>query len=166
MKIFDALNLKIDHFLSANGILMNQKKKITEFEKQLSEFIQELLINLGASITLEAAIKMTILSQSNDERLMHLLRQSNNAIEGLNLFAKECDQKEVWRLVRLVNQLHLTGSSTSLFALEKFHDELWQQKLVFMRKKSEIITVQLTFLLMLSLISVIIVVISPIMLML
>ena len=166
MRIFDDLNLKIERFLSSKGILMNQKKKKSEFEKHLSEFIQEFLINLGAGITLEAAIKMTILSQSNDDRLMHLLKQSNNAIEGLNLYAKELEQKEIWRLVRLINQLHLTGSSTSLFALEKFHDELWQQKLVLMRKKSEIITVQLTFLLMLSLISVIIVVISPIMLML
>ena len=88
MKIFDDLNLKIDHFLSSKGLLMNQKKKVTAFEKHLSEFIQELLINLGAGITLESAIKMTILSQSNDDRLLHLLKQSNNSIEGLNLYAK------------------------------------------------------------------------------
>jgi hypothetical protein len=142
------------------------KKKVTllPFEAELSHFIQEFLINYGAGMTLEKALKLTLSTQCRDELLIRQLAVSSNTIQALNHYATLQDRKEVWRFVRLINQFHITGSLSTIAALEKYHDELWQMKLIRVRKKSESVTIQLTFLLMLSLISVIIVVLTPIIL--
>lgn len=154
----------IDHGLVNIG-LKKPSVHLTAFEKNLSSFIQEFLINYSAGVTLEHALKMTIESSCTDEVLVKSVKVYPSVIEALNQFALKVDRKEVWRFVRLVNQKETTGSETTLFALEKLHDELWQQKLIGAKKKSEQISIQLTFLLMLSLISVIITVIAPIVMM-
>ena len=126
IKKLETLNQKLDAFLVSKGVRFNQKKAISIFERDLSVFIQEFLINYGSGITLDQALKMTLQSQNTDERLLQLIHQNSSTIDALNRFASEQDRKEIWRLVRLINQLHMTGSVTSLFALEKYHDELWQ----------------------------------------
>jgi len=163
MKYFDTLNQKVDEVLLKFGFFKH-KTTISIFERELSIFIQEFLINYEAGVTLDRALRLTANSQCKDLEFIRQLNISNNAIDGINHFAALQDRKEVWRFTRLVNQIQLTGSHSALEALSKYHDELWQSKLSLARKKSEIVTIQLTFLLMLSLISVIIVVITPIML--
>lgn len=140
------------------------KKKVTilPFEAELSHFIQEFLINYGAGITLEKALRLTLSTQCRDDLLHRQIAVSSSAVQALNQYATLQDRKEIWRFVRLINQFHITGSLSTIAALEKYHDELWQMKLIRVRKKSESVTIQLTFLLMLSLISVIIVVLTPI----
>ncbi len=140
------------------------KKKVTilPFEAELSHFIQEFLINYGAGITLEKALRLTLSTQCRDDLLHRQITVSSSAVQALNQYATLQDRKEIWRFVRLINQFHITGSLSTIAALEKYHDELWQMKLIRVRKKSESVTIQLTFLLMLSLISVIIVVLTPI----
>ncbi len=142
--------------------LIKKKVAISSFEVELSHFIQEFLITYGAGITLDKALRLTLTSQSHDSLLNKQLAVSSNAVQGLNQYATLQDRKEIWRFVRLINQFQITGSQSTIAALEKYHDELWQMKLIRVRKKSESITIQLTFLLMLSLISVIIVVLTPI----
>lgn len=159
------LNEKLDQYLIHLG-LKQPKKKVSHFEKELPVFIQEFLINYGAGITLERSLKLTFNAHRTDELLEKQLGINTSAIEALNKFATQQDRKEVWRFVKLINQLHLTGAITSITALEKYHEELWQNKLTNARMKSEKISILLTFLLMLSLISVIMVVLTPVMLML
>jgi len=139
-----------------------RKVVISPFEAELSHFIQEFLINYGAGITLDKALRLTFTTHCRDALLSKQLSGSSSAVQALNQYATHQDRKEIWRFVRLINQFHITGSLSTISALEKYHDELWQMKLVRVRKKSESVTIQLTFLLMLSLISVIIVVLTPI----
>ena len=165
MKVFDTLNLKIENWLISKK-LYYPKKEMPYFEKHLGDFIQEFLLSHGAGMSLDKALKVTVNTQCKDDLLNKEISICSNAIEAFNRYAIASERKEVWRFVRLINQLHLTGSKSSLEALERYHDELWLAKLSNAKKKSEKITIQLTFLLMLSLISVIIVVIAPIMMML
>lgn len=158
------LNESLDQRLVRLGI-KKPSVQLTAFEKNLSDFIQEFLINYSSGVTLEYALKMTIESQGTDDVLMQHVKVYPSVIEALNHFAATIDRKEIWRFVRLVNQKEVTGSNVTLSALEKYHDELWQNKLVGAKKKSERISIGLTFLLMLSLISVIITVIAPIIMM-
>lgn len=163
-KKLEQLNSKLDSALIKTGLKQN-KIKITYFEKELAILIQEFLITYGAGITLERSLKLTLKSHCKDEDLIKLMGVNASAIEAINRFATHQDRKEIWRFVRLINQIHTTGASTSVSALEKYHDELWQNKLTQARMKSETVTIQLTFLLMLSLISVIMVVLTPVILM-
>ena len=165
MKYFDNLNRQLDEQLMKLGFF-KRKTVVSPFESELSVFIQEFLINYEAGITLDKALRLTATTQCRDYQFNRQLNLSNNAIEAINQFAALQDRKEVWRFTRLINQIHMTGSHSALDALSRYHDELWQSKLTQVRKKSEIVTIQLTFLLMLSLISVIIVVLTPIMLIL
>ena len=165
MKLFDALNYKIDSHLQRMGILAKHKS-IGSFEADMPVFIQEFLITYGAGITLERALSLTLSTQCKDLDLLSEISEGCTTLESLNQYAIKQDNKEIWRFVRLLNQFHITGATSTVSALEKFHDELWNQRLVKARKKSEQVSLQLTFLLMLSLISVIIVVLAPIMMIL
>lgn len=165
MKKLEVLNEKIDHWLHVHHITLKRPKP-PPFENELSQIIQSFIINYGCGMTLEQALAITLSNGSSDPSLLKHLQISPHAIEGINRYALAVENKEIWRFVRLINQLHLTGSTITRIALEKYHDELWENKLSEVRKKSEKVSVQLTFLLMLSLISVIIVVITPIILLL
>ena len=163
MRLFDEYNRIIEEKLHAYGIRPADKRDCT-FEKELHNMLQEFLIAFGAGLTLDQALRSTLEKVNNDQTLIRLLNASTTAIEALNDYALLIDRKEVWRFVRLVNQYQITGSTTTIQAIERLHDELWQNKLLAIRKKSEVVTVQLTFLLMLSLISVIVVSITPVIL--
>jgi|GEM_PF-1006963 len=166
--LIDTVNCKIDSkrnkYLAwfERAGLYKKKVAILPFEAELPHFIQEFLINYGAGVTLDKALMLTLNTQCRDTQLMKQLTITSNAVQALNQYATVQDRKEIWRFVRLINQFHITGSQSTIAALEKYHDELWQMKLLRVRKKSETITIQLTFLLMLSLISVIVVVLTPI----
>lgn len=164
-RLLDSANHNIDTWIGKCG-LYKKKIAISPFEAELSHFIQEFLINYGAGITLDKALKLTLTTQCHDAQLNKQLAVSNSAVQALNQYATLKDRKEIWRFVRLINQFHITGSQSTIVALEKYHDELWQMKLLSVRKKSESVTIQLTFLLMLSLISVIIVVLTPVIMLL
>ncbi len=170
--IIKKANVKIDSKLNTlfgwldKVGLYKKKVAIMPFEAELPHFIQEFLINYGAGITLDKALRLTFTTQCHDALLSKQLTSSSSAVQALNQYATLQDRKEIWRFVRLINQFHITGSLSTIAALEKYHDELWQMKLIRVRKKSELVTIQLTFLLMLSLISVIIVVVTPIIMLL
>ncbi len=161
MQKIESKRAKCLTWLDKAGIY-KKKAIILPFEAELSHFIQEFLINYGAGITLEKALRLTLSTQCCDDMLHRQIAVSSSAVQALNQYATLQDRKEIWRFVRLINQFHITGSLSTIAALEKYHDELWQMKLIRVRKKSESVTIQLTFLLMLSLISVIIVVLTPI----
>jgi hypothetical protein len=163
MKRFDQLNGKIDDFLIKKKI---KKKPQTDFEKHLHLFIQSFLLNLGCDMTLEDALKRSILYSSDDEQMIRVLKVHQNSVDALNQYAIACDSQSLWRFSRLVNQCYHTGGTQLYASLERFHDELWTEKLSEVKRHSEKVSVQLTFLLTLSLISVIIVVVAPIMRML
>jgi len=84
---------------------------------------------------------------------------------GLNKIAQNADDSTMWRLVQLLNQFHTTGSRSAIDALEYFYKELWDKKQTLIKNKSERISMLLTFILMLSFISVITVISAPILLM-
>lgn len=162
LKQLDELNQKLENWLYAKK-LIRPKKIVPYFESHMGDYIQEFLLNHGSGMPLEKALRKT---RTKDAILLKELSVCQNAVEAFNRFAVLVERKEVWRFVRLINQLHYSGSKSSLEALERFHDELWHSKLSRAKKKSEKISVQLTFLLMFSLISVIIVVIAPVMMIL
>ncbi|OJV64616.1 MAG: hypothetical protein BGO41_13510 [Clostridiales bacterium 38-18] len=136
------------------------------FDKHLPSLIQEFIITYETGVSLENALKQAFETFNMDEVFNAQKKISTNYIELFNHYAFKRDDKEIWRFTRLISQLKKTGSQTAATALEKFHDELWQNLSVNAKLKSEKVTIQLTFILMLSLISVITVVITPILLIL
>jgi hypothetical protein len=159
----ESMNARLDVWLIEFGV---KKRPILPFEQKLHVFIQSFLLNLSCDMTLEEAMRRSIYHSSNNERLMHHLTINQNAIVALNQYAIEIDFPALWRFSRLVNQCYITGGTHLYSTLERFHDELWTQKFSDIKKHSERVSVQLTFLLTLSLISVIIVVMAPVMQML
>lgn len=156
-------NDKLDLLLISVHI---KKIKPHPFKVELASFIQEILLNMTCDMTIESAIKGAILGNKdnpNFETLNLKISKQISAINALNLFALECNFHELWKLSRLINQNFITGSDSTYAALERFHDELWAQKLQNVRILSEKASLYLTFLLMLSLFSVIMVVVAPIM---
>lgn len=142
-----------------------KKKEPHPFEHVLPEFIQEILLNMSCDMTIEKALRLAIQSNASQHSYMslneYLIKQASS-IQALNLFSVECNSHEIWKLSRLVNQNYLTGSENTYTALERYHDELWQNKLQLVKIKSEKVGIYLTFLLMLSLLSIIVVIVSPI----
>lgn len=162
---------KIENYLKPyndklNALLHLKRIKQNPFITILPEFIQEILLNMTCDMTIEKAVRVAISgNQSNPlyEELNQLQHKHASSVYAVNRFAVVCNHNDLWKLSRLINQNFLTGSEMTYMALEKFHEELWQKKLQAVKMKSEKVSVYLTFLLMLSLISIIIVVIAPIM---
>ncbi|GAU78995.1 hypothetical protein [Fusibacter sp. 3D3] len=156
-------NAKLDAFLYTHKL---KKIKPHPFSMELPSFIQEIILNMTCDMTIESAVKGAIMSNkdnANFDALMLKIGKQISAINALNLFALECNFHDLWKLSRLINQNFLTGSDNTYAALERFHDELWDKKLQNVRIASERASLYLTFVLMLSLFSVIVVVITPIM---
>ena len=128
--------------------------------------IQEFIITYETGVSLENSLKQAFETFTLDETFNLYKKIETNYTDLFNRYAFARDDKEIWRFTRLISQLKITGSQTAATALEKFHDELWSNLSVNAKIKSEKVTVLLTFILMLSLISVITVVITPILLIL
>ncbi|MBF4691851.1 hypothetical protein [Fusibacter ferrireducens] len=156
-------NKKVDAFLYMHKL---KKLKPHPFAVELPSFIQEIILNMTCDMTIESAVKGAIINNSenpNFEALNLKIEKQISAINALNMFALECNFHDLWKLSRLINQNFLTGSVNTYSAMERFHDELWDQKLQNVKTASERASLYLTFVLMLSLFSVIVVVVTPIM---
>lgn len=159
MRYIRNLNLKIDNHLFKAKL---KRKPKSDFEKNQTDFLQSLLLNLNSGMTLEEALKYSIRSAEYAPQLLQQANLRQSAILGLNHFSVIESSDQVWRMTRLINQTHKTGNSNLVYALNKLYEELWMEKTSEFKKKSERVSIQLTFLLMLSLISVIAIVVSPI----
>lgn len=156
-----ALNIKIDNFLIKAKV---KRRPLSDFENNQTDFLQSLLLNLNSGMTLEEALQSAIKSAHYAPELIHQTHLRQSAISGLNHFSFIEASDKVWKMTRLINQTHKTGNSNLVYALNKLYEELWIEKTSEFKKKSEKVSIQLTFLLMLSLISVIAIVVSPIIL--
>lgn len=159
MRTLKELNSKIDSFLIQANL---KRKPKSDFEKNQTDFLQSLLLNLNSGMTLEEALQFAIKSAHYAPELLQQAQLRQSAIFGLNHFSVIESSDQVWRMTRLINQSHKTGNSNLVYTLNKLYEELWMEKTSEFKKKSEKVSIQLTFLLMLSLISVIIIVVSPI----
>ncbi len=156
---------EINKYIDAQLIKVNLKRKpLSDFEKNQTDFLQLLLLNLNSGMTLEEALQSAIQSAHYAPELMHQSQLRQSAISGLNHFSRIEASDKVWRMTRLINQTHKTGNLNLVYSINKLYEELWMEKTSDFKKKSEKVSLQLTFLLMLSLISVIIIVVSPIIL--
>lgn len=127
------------------------KPKISSLE--IAGMIQSILVNLKTGSTLNKALQDLI-----------DLSGEVTAIAATNKMAMELQDKNFWRFTRLLNQYHKNGSESTFVALQKYHDELWLEHSSYIKKKAEESTIKLTLLLMLSLISIVAVIMTPVML--
>jgi hypothetical protein len=163
VKRLEKFNTIIDERL----VRLNLKKKTRPvLEQNLTQFVQTLLMNINGGLILEKALQKTIDATSVCKDLQTAMHMHQSAVVGFNHYAATLGSDSISRLARLINQAHQTGSRTLEDSLEKMYESIWTEQINRFRKKSEKVSIQLTFLLMLSLISVIVVVISPILLIL
>lgn len=161
MKCLDRFNKLIDQKLVEMKLI---KKPKPIMETTLSQFVQILLMNLNSGMILEKALHDTIDAIPDLNDLKTAMHMHQSAVIGFNHYAASLESDSVSRLSRTITQAHLTGSLSLEQSLEKMYETLWHEKINAFKKKSEKVSIQLTFLLMLSLISVIVVVVSPIIL--
>lgn len=138
-----------------------QEKKRKESElssSKLSEIILVLLLSLKSGTTLDESIKYAIPAT--------FLNSGLQGIESVRRAAKLLNDKEFYRLTMLLNQYHKNGSESTFQALQKFYDELCFHQTAEIKKKAEQATIKLTLLLMLSLLSVILMIMAPVIMML
>lgn len=146
-----------------NNIRQIFKKKLNQQtaginSTQLSEIILVLLLSLKSGSTLDQSIKNAIPARFQSVGLQ--------GIESIQRTAKYLNSKDFYRLTMLLNQYHKNGSESTFQALQKFHDELCFHQTAEIKKRAEQATVKLTLLLMLSLISIILMIMAPVMIML
>lgn len=159
------LNDVIDHYLIQYHL---KKKPIHPLVDEIPTLLQALIMNLKCGSTLETSIRTIIQSQEHHHAYSDIIKfsdQEGSALLGLNKIAQIADDSALWRLVQLLNQYHTTGSRSAIDALEYFYKEIWDKKETAIKNKSERISMLLTFILMLSFISVITVISAPILLM-
>jgi len=145
-----------------------KKKPIHPLVDDIPKILQALIMNLKCGSTLETSIRSILQSQASHHAYEDVIKysdQEGSALLGLNKIAQNADDSTMWRLVQLLNQFHTTGSRSAIDALEYFYKELWDKKQTLIKNKSERISMLLTFILMLSFISVITVISAPILLM-
>lgn len=160
IKTLKAYNDALDNWLIK--IKIKSKPKST-FEIELIDFVQILSLNLNCGKLLEESLKESITS-SSDPTLLAIFKSEPRAILAFNLFVNQNPSEWGQRLNRSINRTHITGSTHILLLVDKILEDLYRIKMQDFLKKSEKISIALTFLLMLSLISVIVVVIAPIIL--
>lgn len=154
-------NELLDDFVRRIGL---KKKAPCELTVLLPQLIQSLILNIHSGLTLENAIQLAIKNINLPEDLKRQIHVHQSGVLGLTFYAQIVNDEKIWRLIRLLEIGHKTGGINLSFALEKYNDTLWSERLTELKKESEKISIQLTFLLMLSLISIIVIAISPIIL--
>ncbi|MDK2866063.1 MAG: hypothetical protein PWP51_2041 [Clostridiales bacterium] len=160
----DDANQRLDQFLIAKHI---KKRPISPFVAVLPQFLQELVLNLNCGVTLETAIKAIISAHETSEAFEPLIskyKSRHNGLAAFNEMASEADHHIIWRVAQMLNQFHITGSQMTVQSLDYLYKELWQFRHTQAKMKSERISAIMTFLLMLSFISVVIVIVAPILL--
>nr|WP_281415066.1 type II secretion system F family protein [Fusibacter paucivorans] len=144
-----------------------KKKPISPFVTVLPQFLQELVLNLNCGVTLETAIKAIIGAHEDSEAFEPLItkyKSRQNGLAAFNEMASDADHQIIWRVAQMLNQFHITGSQMTVQSLDYLYKELWQFRHTQAKMKSERISTMMTFLLMLSFISVVIVIVAPILL--
>lgn len=141
-----------------NKLFQFKKTGIMSTSVDLIKTIQILLVNLEAGCPLEKSLKNSL---GSDFEI-----KGSTYVESLNAKSVLLNNKDLFRFVRLVNQYHLNGSQNSISALEKLLGELYLRKMSNIKKKAEKATIWLTLVLMLSLFSIIIVIVTPVIIML
>jgi hypothetical protein len=160
----DDANRRLDTLLESKHL---KKKPLSPFVKVLPQFLQELVLNLNCGVTLESAVRAIIAAHEDADDFAPLVvkyKSRQNALSALNEMAAEADHTLIWRVTQMLNQYHLTGSQMTVQSLDYLYKELWQLRHTQAKMKSERISAMLTFLLMLSFISVVIVIVAPILL--
>lgn len=145
-----------------NLILQKRRERKTKESEmnssRLSEIILVLLLSLKSGSTLDQSIKTAFPTNFQHPGLQ--------GIESVCRTAKHFNDKEFYRLTMLLNQYHKNGSESTFQALQKFHDELCFHQTAEIKKKAEQATIKLTLLLMLSLVSIILMIMAPVIMML
>ncbi len=159
-KILDVYNQKLDAFFIDKHI---KKKPPTVFETQLPTFVQILSLYLHCGARLEDALKQAI-AYSEDDTLIKLSQTQISHVFAFHKYALAHPNDWTTRLNRAIFQNHHTGGLQLLSTIDRIYEDLYREKTQAFIKKSEQSSMALTFILMLSLLSVITVVISPILL--
>lgn len=134
-------------------------------DQTLPDFIQSIVLNLECGASLEKSISSFLGAQEGNptyDLLILEYERSESSLNAVNAYAKTVNTYFFWRFTQQINQLHSTGSQASIEGLKTLYQEIWRYKHENLKIASERISVILTFILMLSLISVIIIVVSPI----
>lgn len=157
----EEINKKIDSFLIKIGL---KKCPPSDFEKVLQTYIQSFVLNLKSGLTLEQALILASENIPVPNALIHEFKIRSSATLGLSFFVKEEPSDKVKRFSRLVVQNKKTGGINITYILDQYANELLLESFESFKKKSEKVSVQLTFLLSMALVSVIIITIAPVML--
>lgn len=123
----------------------------------LSKIIQVIVINLETGTTLVNALE-TAAGE-------YFYIRDVSILDTINKKAVLFNNKDFYRFVRLINDYHRNGSPSTISALQTMYGDLCMQEMSKIKMKAEQATVKLTLLLMLSLISIVLVVLTPVMLM-
>lgn len=161
MKIYDFIMKRANDFGKLVHRYLNKKNNNSDQKLesgQMSEIILVLLLSLKSGCTLDQSIRNAF-----PQRFMNSGLQG---IECIQRTSKQLNDKEFYRLTMMLNQYHKNGSESTFQALQKFHDELCFQQTAQIKKKAEQATIKLTLLLMLSLVSIILMIMAPVMMML
>lgn len=143
------------------------RKSTTEnpFVKELPDFIQILSIHLHSGCTIETALKYILeanVGNHNYEELRMYFHKYHNGNIAINYLAQSANHRQMWRLTRIINQYKVTGSKSSLSSLESFYNQLWDEQISLYKNKFDRLSVMMTFITMLSFVSVIVIVAAPI----
>lgn len=160
-KGLELANLKIDSFFIEIGL---KKRPLTAFEKILQIYIQSFVLNLKSGLTLEQSLVLASENTPVPQELIQEFKIRSSATLGLSYFVAKEPSDKVKRFSRLVVQNKKTGGVNITYILDQFANELLMESFESFKKKSEKVSVQLTFLLSMALVSVIIITIAPVML--
>lgn len=124
----------------------------------LTAVLQILLLNLEAGCTLEQSLTNSLGEQFRIP--------GNTMVQSVHEWTTKSNDKDLFRFSRLVQQYHQNGSKSTMGAFDKFLGEQYTMKMAEIKKRAERATIKLTLLLMLSLFSIILVVMTPVVIML
>ncbi len=154
-------NAAIDEKLIQAGL---KRRVLSPFELKLPSYIQSFVLNVNSGLTVDQALVLAAENLDMPEAYRHELAIRANPTLGLIYYTQHLNSETVSRVARLISQSKKTGSVHLMATLEKAAEDMLNERFEAFKQKSEKISVQLTFLLSLSLISVIIIAVSPVML--
>lgn len=158
---FEKGNQWLDEKLILLGI---KKRPMSELEKILPQYIQSFVLNVQSGITVDQALVIAAENSCAPKALISEFKKRETPCIALSFYAREENSSDVSRFVRLIEQNKKTGGDNIYVILQQFSNEILLERFERFKQNSEKVSVKLTFLLSLSLISVIIVTISPVML--
>lgn len=156
---------KGNQWLEEKFIVLGIKKRpMSELEKILPQYIQSFVLNVQSGLTVDQALIVAAENTRAPQALLNEFSKRETPSIALSYYAREENASDVNRFVRLIEQNKKTGGTNIHSILQQFSNEILLERFEAFKQKSEKVSVKLTFLLSLSLISVIIVTIAPVML--